>query len=144
MFHFFTEQDRQRLMERAVRVKYAKGKQILAEGEDPGGIHLIRAGSVRVERGGTGERVLIARLGPGQIFGEISFVDKSGASAAVIAEDEVAIDFISNGSLEALFSESPQLAVRLYRSVALVLAGRLRETDARLAAKKGPGESSGQ
>jgi CRP-like cAMP-binding protein len=117
-----------------VRITYAKGKRILAEGEDPGGIHLIRAGKVRVER--SGGATPIATLGLGEIFGEISFIDKSGASASVVAEEDTAIDFISNASLEALFAESPQLAVRLYRSVALVLAGRLRETDARLTEKK--------
>jgi len=67
----------------------------------------------------------------------MSFLEKSTATAAVIAkEDKVEVDAIGAEDLRKLFESFPGLGTRFYRSLALVLARRLRETSKRLAWEK--------
>jgi CRP-like cAMP-binding protein len=76
----------------------------------------------------------VATLAPGDICGEISFLERGRSTAAVIAKDEqVEVDEISAGELREIFEAFPRLASRFYLSVALILAQRLRDTSRELA-----------
>ena len=137
LFSSFPEDALRTLTSMVARKSVSRSTTVMTGGDPTDSLYIVLSGRLKVMMSDSdGKEVILTILGPGEIFGEISFIDKSGASASVVADEDVAIDFMSNDSLEALFAESPDLAVRLYRSVALVLAGRLRETDARLTGKK--------
>ncbi len=53
-------------------------------------IFLIDSGSVRVERHDRGALVPLATLGPGEFFGEMSFVAGTPTSARVVADEPTA------------------------------------------------------
>ncbi len=68
----------------------------------------------------------IAQIGPGDICGEMSFLEHGNPSASVIAAEEretYAVDF---AALDELFELFPHLASRFYRSLAVRLSQRLR------------------
>jgi CRP-like cAMP-binding protein len=76
----------------------------------------------------------VAKLGTGDICGEIGFLEKGRATAAVIAKDEeVEADEINASELRELFEAFPRLASRFYLSLALMLAQRLKDTSRELA-----------
>src|SRR5581483_10695271 len=93
-FSRLTEQDRQRLFRKVRRVAAHRGDVLLAEGVRQKDLFLVRVGYVRVERASQGQGIAVARLGPGQVFGEMSFLEETGASASVIADEDVEVDVV--------------------------------------------------
>jgi CRP-like cAMP-binding protein len=89
-------------------------------------IFLIDDGSVRVERQDRGAMVPLAVLGAGEFFGEMSFVDGTPTSARVVAEEPTRLRVIDTATVDNLTKADPGFAGRLYRSIAAILAERLR------------------
>ena len=73
----------------------------------------------------------IAILGAGEFFGEMSFVDGTPTSARVIADETTRLIVIDTATVDALSTADPAFAGRLYRSIAAILAERLRLTSQR-------------
>jgi len=86
---------------------------------------LILEGGARVERDGK----VIARLGPGDVFGEMSLIDGLPRSATVIAESPTVLLVIQARSFRSLLDTVPGLQ----RKLLITLCARLRAADARLA-----------
>jgi CRP-like cAMP-binding protein len=118
----------------AVRRTFKLGEEIIRQGEWGDHICVIRRGEASVEMAGTGTRAIVASLGPNDVCGEISFLDQTRATAAVIAKDEaVEVDEISAIELRKILEAFPRLASRFYHSLALALAQRLKSTSRELA-----------
>ena len=94
-------------------------------------IFLIDEGAVRVERQDRGAMIPIAILGAGEFFGEMSFVDGTPTSARVIADEPTRLIVIDTATVDALSTADPGFTGRLYRSIAAILAERLRLTSQR-------------
>ena len=94
-------------------------------------IFLVDDGSVRVERQDRGAMIPIAVLGAGEFFGEMSFVDGTPTSARVIADEPTRLRVIDTATVDSLTKADPGFAARLYRSIAAILAERLRLTSMR-------------
>ena len=89
-------------------------------------IFLIDDGSVRVEREDRGAMIPLAVLGAGEFFGEMSFVDGTPTSARVVADEPTRLRVIDTATVDSLTKTDPGFAGRLYRSIAAILAERLR------------------
>jgi CRP-like cAMP-binding protein len=72
----------------------------------------------------------LAILGPGEIAGELSIIDRRPRSASVIAVKDCELSFISQKDFEKCTKQDPDI----YRYLVNVLALRLRETDQAVAA----------
>ena len=94
-------------------------------------IFLIDDGSVRVERQDRGAMIPLAVLGAGEFFGEMSFVDGTPTSARVVADEPTRLRIIDTATVDGLTRQDPGFAGRLYRSIAAILAERLRLTSMR-------------
>jgi hypothetical protein len=72
---------------------------------------------------------VLVRLGPGEIFGEISFLDTgdAGAGASVVAEGAVECLVVGHDTMEMLASLQPVAGVRFWRSLAVATAFRMRQ-----------------
>ena len=79
--------------------------------------------------------IVLAALVPGDIVGEISFLEgPSGrATATVVASSAVDLIILSEADLDRLIEDRPATAARLYKALALLLARRLQATSQRLA-----------
>jgi len=88
---------------------------------------LIAEGKARVERDGT----VLARLGPGDFFGEMSLIDGKPRSASVIADAPMVLLVVHASSFATLLDTVPALR----RKVLATLCERLRAADAALAAR---------
>lgn len=125
---YLTAQDYNLLFEKAEIVSYAQHEVILKEGRLSQAIYLIRKGIVRIERAASGRDVAIAFLEPGEVFGEMSFLEDVPTSAAVIAQDRVEVCILDQQNLYSLLTSVPGLSNRFYQSLAHNLSGRLRQT----------------
>jgi CRP-like cAMP-binding protein len=77
---------------------------------------------VRVERGGR----TIARLGPGEAFGELSVIDREPRSATVIVEGDTELLAIAQEDFYELLADYPGLSAAVMR----VMSRRLRTATA--------------
>jgi len=99
-------------------------------------IFVIDEGAVRIERQDRDRAVILAVLGPGQFFGEMSFVDGAPTSARVVANGPVRLRIIDLLVLDNLSDVDPTFGSRLYRSIAAILVERLRLTSTDLYIQK--------
>lgn len=127
-FEFLTKEDLSLLVEKADRVAFRKDELILEEGSRRQAIFIVREGTVRIERTHSGKSVAYVRLGPGEIFGEMSFVENQGASASVVADTDMDVDVVQGHHVNALLASVPGFGTRFYQSLAVTLAHRLRAT----------------
>lgn len=95
-------------------------------------IYFIEDGTVRVERQDRAQTALLAVLEPGEFFGEMSFVDGSPTSARIVAEGPTRVRIIDEATVGKLVKSDPGFAGRLFRSIAAILAERLRLTSMHL------------
>jgi CRP-like cAMP-binding protein len=116
----------------AKRITLKLGQEIIKDGARIDHLYILRRGSASVELEGTTTRAVIATLSAGDVCGEMAFLEDSTATAAVVAKDEVEVDAICADFLRELVAVFPGFGVRFYRSLAVLLAQRLRETSKEL------------
>lgn len=112
------------IVDKATLVRFVAGERIVRRGKRSNGIHLLLKGKAKVQLQGRGMGLVI---GPGEVCGEISFVDGLPATADVVATDPVEAYFLDSPTLQALFELFPHLGSRFYQSLALILSRRLRD-----------------
>jgi CRP-like cAMP-binding protein len=104
------------------------GDVVVEEGVNQRAIYVVDEGAVRIERGRGKAETVIAVLGPGQFFGEMSFIDGAPTSARVVANALTKLRMIDMLTLDNLTDVDPTFGTRLYRSIAAILVERLRVT----------------
>ena len=109
--------------------RYTFNDVILAQGAVGEALFIIADGEVRVERSDANGTWQLARLGSGAVFGEMSMLDRSGATANVVADGQVEILTVNGPELEALAAADMGFAARFYKSLATTLSRRLRATN---------------
>ena len=107
------------------------GDALFAAGDAGDGCYRLERGLLKVIiTSPQGEQRILAILGPGEIAGELSIIDRQPRSASVIAVKDCELSFISQKNLEECTKQNPDT----YRYLVNVLASRLRETDQGVAA----------
>ena len=86
-------------------------------------VYVLVRGRAKIES----SKAVIAHIGPGQVCGEMAFLENGAASATVTAEDDGEACAIEWKALSDLFELFPHLGSRFYRSLAVNLSRRLRE-----------------
>jgi CRP-like cAMP-binding protein len=110
-----------KVVESAKELKYGPGDRIVRQGDSGVGFFMIVGGSADVGRGGK----VLAKLGPGQYFGEMTLLDSQPRSADVTATSPTRCLVLSTMNFSSLLASNPRMAVELLRE----LARRLRATD---------------
>ena len=125
---FLTDADRRRLIGKATRREYAPGETIVRQGDRRHAVYVLDEGEARVERSHGEFYVEVAQLGPGEVFGEMSFLEGFEASASVVADSACTVHVIDGKEVEEMIEADPGFYGRFYHSLALTLSQRLRET----------------
>jgi CRP-like cAMP-binding protein len=109
----------------ATKAGFAAGEIVCREGEEGHAMYVVVQGSFEVYREAGGERVVLAHILPGEHFGEIALITNRPRSGTVRAvTDSVALRLTK----QALFAH-PEIASRLLRNMARMLAVRLSDAD---------------
>lgn len=102
------------------------GATIIIEGSTPQDLYFVLHGLAELRIAALGESS-VATLGPGELLGEMSFLEGRPASATVLALEDVSVLAVSRDAVTRRGDGDPAFAARLYRAFARVIARRLRE-----------------
>lgn len=92
-------------------------------------LFLLKKGRVQLYRiSPEGKKIVIATLGPGSIFGEMSMVGQGMYNAFAEAIDDCTLCIMGRGDLERVLLDKPKVGLRILET----LGQRLQEIEARL------------
>jgi hypothetical protein len=94
------------------------GVRVVTEGEEGNELYIVRAGEATVQHG---DRV-VARLGPGSLFGELAVLDPAPRSADVVAAVDTDLLILDRTTLLDLMARRPEVAA----DIITMLVRRLR------------------
>jgi CRP-like cAMP-binding protein len=108
--------------------RYTAREVVFQQGDVGGAVFAILAGHVKViSPGPDGRDTVLAIMGPGEVFGEVSLLDGETRSATVTALEPSELAVISREVFLPFLERSPKLAIKLMQ----VLARRLRRLSER-------------
>ena len=116
------------LLEKSKTLSKRQGDVILLTGEEVLGLYMVVSGSVGVypKRGAK----QIATMGPGDVFGEMSFLEHRKASSTIVAEAAaVEIQLFANPLVTQVLEADVHFAKSFYHAVSLSLSRRLRSNN---------------
>lgn len=103
-----------------------RGEILFNEGDDGNQLYVVIEGKIKLGRTSPdGRENLLAILGPGQMFGELSFFDPGPRSATATAVTDVEMKSLGHEALIPVLEAHPVVAQALLNQ----LAGRLRRTN---------------
>ena len=121
------------LTEMAEWVSLGNQSLILREGQASDSIHVLASGKLAVKEMISGDmELVIARMTPGELVGELGFLESKGASATVRTDGPAELVRLSYVGLKDLFRIHPALETKFFRELACVLAERVRKTNGHL------------
>ena len=107
-----------------------RGDILFHEGDQGDRLYVIREGKIKLGRTSSdGRENLLAILGPGEMFGELSLFDPGPRTATATAVAETQLIGLGHDNLQAFLSDRPEVAATLLAA----LARRLRRTNETLA-----------
>jgi len=110
-------------------VSYSPGENIFTEGEAADNtMCVIVKGKVNILIGEGEKEVVVARLGEGELFGEMAWVTKEPRSATVRADGPVKVRKITVGNFEEILAKGPDIV----RKIVKALVERLKNTTEQL------------
>jgi 7-keto-8-aminopelargonate synthetase-like enzyme len=121
------KEDIAKILKNAEIGTYEAGATILKQGEAHGVLLMVQKGTIQIIVGHQEQEIIIAECGEGEILGEMSMLDRKGASSTLIAKTDVQLARISQVALARLTDADPEFGMRFYQSLAVVLVGRLRK-----------------
>ena len=115
----------ERLSPRVINSKIKKGAVIFRKGDVGSRLYAVRSGAVRISTpSDQGKDAIFNLIVPGDLFGEIAFLDGGQRTADAVAIDNCELMIIERRDFIPLIQDDPELAVRLIK----VLCARLRRT----------------
>ncbi|MGD8372948.1 MAG: cyclic nucleotide-binding domain-containing protein [Syntrophobacterales bacterium] len=115
----------------AKSMQFQTGDVIVAEDARGRDLYFIKSGRVQITLSGPSikeDAGTITKCLPGQVFGELGFIDGARRSTWVVAIDEVEAVKLSWDDFAKLTQSNMTIAYKFMYNLALVIAERLRDT----------------
>jgi CRP-like cAMP-binding protein len=106
--------ERPALVERFTIRTFEAGEKIVTQGSQAEGLHLIALGEVSIVHQDKGESTVFAKLGPGEVVGEVALVLRRPAITGVVAHHPTVTLFLPRDRLMQLVKAHPKVFVDLY------------------------------
>src|SRR5262249_50099709 len=115
-----TDEQRLALATQTRQRLYAAGEVILHEGDTSAELFILESGEVIVfrTRGPRNAEQVLARLGPGKIFGEMAPTTGAPRNAAVRAATQCVLLVLGHAPFKALLESAPEVAEHVSRVIA--------------------------
>ncbi|GAB4389490.1 MAG: hypothetical protein Kow0025_15180 [Thermodesulfovibrionales bacterium] len=115
------------LTDAITEVSLKKGESLFKEGDETKGIYLIRSGKVEVSKiTPDGWKQTLAVFTAGHFFGELSIMENRRHEAGASALERTDLLLLTREGFERLEKESPILALKIIKKIAIVMSKNLR------------------
>lgn len=130
LFKTFTLPQLVALAERVRPQTLRKGETLFREGDPGGEMYFVERGRLVISKAVKAkvEKVL-AFMGPGDFFGEMSLFGRAQRSASVRAESDASLLILDRRGLEQVIEMSPQAGLDLFTAMVREFSERLEHTD---------------
>lgn len=139
----FSDRDFDWLLSAGRKKSIQSGTPLIRQGEPTDALYIVLEGTLTVSAEALGGEE-IARLGNGEVVGEMSFVDSRLPSATVKALEDSLVWAIPRSQLSTKLIQDVEFASHFYHAIAVFLSDRLRDTVSRLGYVKDSQMSSAQ
>jgi signal transduction histidine kinase len=100
------------------------GAEIFKEGDGGDVLYIVKSGLVQITAVvADGERQVLSRVPPGEVFGEFAIIDNQPRSATALAEVDTVLYVVPRDALVPMLAASPQFSFSMMREI----TQRLRE-----------------
>jgi len=129
LFRYFTDDERRKI-EKIGEVKTVRANNFLIRARDlDSRIYTIEEGHLDI----VGKDSVLATVGPGDVLGEVSFIDDSPRSVSVRAgEENAVVRGWNKKTLSEALATNPQLLAKFSVALCELLVERLRDTARRV------------
>src|SRR5687767_7005491 len=113
LFRYFTEEERARI-ERIGEVKRVdEGRYLIRAADYDSRLYTVEDGHLDIVANRDGKEVVVATVGPGDVLGEVAFIDDSPRSVSVRAgEENVTVRAWDKKTLSEALAFEPQLLAK--------------------------------
>jgi len=102
------------IADKVTEIDYPAGRYIVRQGQVGTGCYLIVRGRVKVMRSGE----VLATLGPGQFFGELSVLDQMPRVAHVVTAEPTLCLGLASWDFAKLLEQNPKITLNILREMA--------------------------
>lgn len=129
---YLDDAEHSRLLRAAEPAVADAGAVVLHKGSPARSLLIVEQGALEVCDEALGETVVLATIGPGEVVGEVGFVDGRARTHAVRARESCRLRRLTREAFLKLVQDDPQLFAKLAVGLAELVAGRFRATVAQL------------
>ncbi|HUX14403.1 MAG TPA: cyclic nucleotide-binding domain-containing protein [Spirochaetia bacterium] len=105
---------------------FAKGEEIVRQGNPGVGLFIITRGKVKiVKRLDSGNQIELATHGPGEVVGEMAVLDGAPRTASVVAEEDTTCLVLASWAFRSFMESHPEVALQILP----IVVRRFRETN---------------
>ncbi len=110
LFNPLNDIDIETLSDNSSLLRYTRDEAMVRQGDAGDSLYIIRSGSVEISlKTGSNDPVILASLGPGNCFGEMSLLTGEPRSATVTALEETQVVVVDKVGIKALLESNPSL-----------------------------------
>ncbi len=132
LFRYFTEEERKRIERLGRMRRLAKGDFLITAGDMDSTVYTVEDGHLHILGIRDGKASIVATVGPGDVLGEVSFVDDSPRTASVQADEETLVRAWDHKTLAEALAFEPQLLAKFSVALCELLVERLRDNARRV------------
>ena len=132
LFRYFTEAERERVEGIGEVKRIAEGAFLIRNGELDSTLFTIEDGHLDIIGIDDGVQRVFATVGPGDVLGEVSFLDDSPRSVSVRAGEETTARAWDKRTLSEALAFEPQLLAKFAVAMSELLVERLRDVSRRV------------
>ncbi|MGZ8867827.1 MAG: Crp/Fnr family transcriptional regulator [Thermoanaerobaculia bacterium] len=133
LFRYFTEEERERIERIGEVKKVSVGRFLIRAADYDSRLFTVEDGHLDIVATRDGKETVVATVGPGDVLGEVAFIDDSPRSVSVRAgEENVTVRAWDKKALSEALAFEPQLLAKFAVAMSELLVERLRDTARRV------------
>ena len=133
LFRYFTDEERKRVEDLGQVRRIANDAYLIRARELDSTLYAVEEGHLDIVGLDDGKHTILATVGPGDVLGEVSFIDDSPRAMGVKAgEETVTVRAWKKKTLSEALAFDPQLLAKFSVAMCELLVERLRDTARRV------------
>src|SRR5687768_3841433 len=132
LFRYFTAEERARVEDIGEVRRIAQDEYLIRAGDTDSTLFAIEDGHLDIVVTREGTSTVVATVGPGDVLGEVSFIDDSPRTVSVKAGEDTTVRAWDKRTLSAALSFNPQMLAKFSVAMSELLVERLRDTARRV------------